>query len=139
MAEKNLDKLLGGMSPKPIGGKYYIGSMDESMLMQLAGCLDYLVALFRESEGLTIVVSEEIREEAQGLCGKELQGPFALITLGVNSDLLAVGFLARIATALAEKGISINAYSAYYHDHLLVPFEKKDLAMAELIRLSESG
>ncbi len=54
----------------------------------------------------------------------------------MNSDLRAVGFLAKIAAALAADGISVNAYSAYHHDHLLVPFERKDDAMKALLRLS---
>ncbi|MBU0590574.1 ACT domain-containing protein, partial [Candidatus Micrarchaeota archaeon] len=58
--------------------------------------------------------------------------------LTVNSDLFAVGFLAKITTALAAKGISMNAYSAYHHDHLLVPFERKEEAMEILDKLSKS-
>jgi hypothetical protein len=135
----DLGCLLAGMSPTHVPGKYYLASVDESQLMALAGYLDYVLAIFREEEGLSVVVSEDIKAEVAELSDKEPIGPFALITLGVNSDPMAVGFLAKIAAALAAKGISVNAYSAYHHDHVLVPFEKKDLAMRTLDALSKSG
>ena len=135
----DLGNLLAGMSPKLDSGKYYMASVDESQLMILANYLDYVVAIFREAEGLSVVVSEDIRAEISELTEDKPAGPFALITLGVNSDLMAVGFLARIAAALAAEGISVNAYSAYHHDHILVPSEKKDLAMQALEKLSKTG
>jgi uncharacterized protein len=134
----DLGSLVAGMSPVHIPGKYYAASVDEPQLMALANYLDYVLAIFREAEGLSVVVSEDIRAETAELSDKVLIGPFALITLNVNSDLMAVGFLAKIATALAAEGISVNAYSAYHHDHLLVPFEKKDSAMRALEKLSKS-
>lgn len=134
----DLGALLAGMSPKPDSGKYYMASVDESQLMALANYLDYVVAIFREAEGLSVVVSEDIQAETSELTEEKLAGPFALITLSVNSDLMAVGFLAKIAAALAGEGISVNAYSAYHHDHILVPFEKKDAAMQALEKLSKS-
>ena len=36
-------------------------------------------------------------------------------------DALAVGFLAAITARLANAGISVNAVSAFHHDHLFVP------------------
>jgi hypothetical protein len=43
--------------------------------------------------------------------------------------------LAKITTALAKEGISVNAFSAYYHDHLFVPYDRKEDAMAALAEL----
>jgi YidC/Oxa1 family membrane protein insertase len=42
---------------------------------------------------------------------------------------LSVGFLAPIMTRLAEAGISVNPVSAFYHDHLFVPWDKRNEAM----------
>ena len=83
---------------------------------------------FREREGMTIVMRREDAERA-GLCYA-----FAsrLITLTVHSALDAVGFLAAVTSRLTEAGISVNAISAFYHDHLFVPADRADEAMAIL-------
>jgi hypothetical protein len=61
-----------------------------------------------------------------------------MITLTVQSSLEAVGFLAAITTKLATHGISVNAISAYYHDHLFVPADKAEIAMRLLQEFSET-
>ena len=60
-----------------------------------------------------------------------------MITLTVHSALDAVGFLAAITARLAEAGISVNAVSAFHHDHLFVPVDRADEAMALLQNMSE--
>ena len=89
--------------------------------------------LFREREGTTLVVR---REEAEG-AGLAYQFASRLITLTVHSSLEAVGFLAEITGRLAEAGISVNAVSAYYHDHLFVPEHRADEALQLLENMSE--
>jgi hypothetical protein len=42
------------------------------------------------------------------------------------------GFLAAITARLAETGISVNVVSAFYHDHLFVPHDRADEALARL-------
>jgi uncharacterized protein len=60
------------------------------------------------------------------LCGHALRAGldsafrYRLITLNVHSSLEAVGLLAAVTTRLAAAGISVNAVSAVYHDHLFV-------------------
>jgi hypothetical protein len=134
-----LGALLSGMSPKLAGGRYFIATVDEGQLMALANYVDYLICIFKEEEGLTLVFQEDVLEEMQELTEKDTAGPFALITLTVNSDLMAIGFLAKLAEALAKEKISVNAFSAYYHDHLLVPYERKEDAMRALAALSKSA
>lgn len=65
--------------------------------------------------------------------------PCRLITLTVHSSLDAVGFVARITSALADAGISVNPIAAYHHDHLLVPSDRAAEAMAILERLSATA
>ena len=139
MAEKDLGKLLKGMSPEVVDGKYFLASVPESEIMVIANYLDYITCIYREEEGLTILFSEEIEDEIGGISGEKVAGPFALITLSINSDLSAVGFLAKITDVLAKEGISVNAFSAYFHDHLLVPYERKKDAMEALKKLSATG
>jgi hypothetical protein len=50
-----------------------------------------------------------------------------------------VGFLAAITARLAQAGISLNAVSAYYHDHLFVPWENRERAMQILKELGGSS
>lgn len=83
---------------------------------------------FREREGMTIVMRREDAERA----GLRYAFASRLITLTVHSALDAVGFLAAVASRLAESGISVNAVSAFYHDHLFVPADRADEAMAIL-------
>ncbi|HSB47791.1 MAG TPA: ACT domain-containing protein [Candidatus Bilamarchaeum sp.] len=135
MAEKDLERLLRGMDPALSEGKYWMGTFDESQMMALANYLSGILCIFREGEGLSVVFDEGVLEELGALSEKKAEGPFALITLNVKSDLLAVGFLARISSALAARSIPVNAVSAYFHDHLLVPYSMKDDAMTALGRL----
>jgi len=136
MAEKDLGKLLNGMKPELNEGKYFLASVPESEIMAVANYLDYITCIYREEEGLTIVLSEEIQEEMEEVSEEKIAGPFALITLSINSDLFAVGFLAKITEALAKEKISVNAFSAYFHDHILVPYGRKEDAMDALGKLS---
>ncbi|MBW7965836.1 ACT domain-containing protein [Bradyrhizobium sp. BR 10261] len=87
---------------------------------------------FREQEGTTLVVPCEEAEAA----GLNPAFPSRLITLTVHSALDAVGFLAAITARLAAAGISVNAVSAFHHDHLFVPDDRADEAMALLRDMS---
>ncbi|TIW02257.1 MAG: ACT domain-containing protein, partial [Mesorhizobium sp.] len=58
----------------------------------------------------------------------------------VHSSLEAVGFLAAITTRLAAAGMGVNPVSAFYHDHMFVPAERAEEALAILRALAaESG
>jgi hypothetical protein len=61
---------------------------------------------------------------------------WARITLGVHSSLAAIGLTARVAAALAERGIAANMVAAFHHDHVFVPWERRDEALAVLRGLS---
>ncbi|MEM2137834.1 MAG: ACT domain-containing protein [Candidatus Anstonellaceae archaeon] len=123
--------------PELLDGRYFLATVDGSQLMTLADYLSYIVGIFREEEGLSIVFLEEIKEEMESISEKEAAGPFALITLAVQSDLFSVGLLAAVTAALEEEKIACNAISAYHHDNLLVPYEKKDAALAVLKKLQK--
>lgn len=127
--------LLKNLTPELDAGEYYFASVPESQLFGLVNYLSYIASIHREEECLSIVFSKEILDEMKNYSDDEPVGPFALITLKVESDLLAVGFLAKITGELANEGISANPISAFHHDYLLVPFEKKEEAMKVLTRL----
>lgn len=91
------------------------------------------ILIFKEDEGTTFILKREVAA-AHSI---PYSGVWAWITLTVHSDLAAVGFLAAITKELAEAGISMNAVSAYHHDHLFVPIDKAKKAMQILKELSK--
>ncbi len=119
----NLNTLLKAMKPELISGEFVFATTKEDNFLKLSPIL-----IFQEKEGSTIIIKKEIAEKNK----IKYEMVWAMITLTVHSDLNAVGFLAAITKKLAEKGISVNAISAYYHDHLFVPFDKKTLTMKTL-------
>lgn len=120
--ENNLDILLADMRPELRHQPYvFLTSAKDFDEKIKSGA----VMVFLEAEGVTIVVAEEIAQVLK----IEYQNTWAMITLTIHSDLNAIGFLAAITKKLADAGISVNAVSAFYHDHLFVPWEKRDNAM----------
>ena len=90
------------------------------------------IATFLENEGLTLVVPKERADAA----GDHYHGEYGMISLGVHSDLQAVGLTAAIANALADHGISANIVAAHYHDHIFVPFPRVGDALKVLEQLA---
>lgn len=92
------------------------------------------ICTFRETEGLTAIV-ERSQEDRAGV-------PYVfearLITLTVHSSLESIGFLATVATSLANAGIPCNAVAAYHHDHLFIPSARADDALSLLTLLSSN-
>ena len=131
--------LLKNLAPSLAEGKYLVGTFPEAQMMGLASYLSYIICIFREEEGITAVFREEAKESLALYTSKKMEGPFALITLKVVSPLQSIGLLARVTAALAKEGIACNAFSAYHHDHLLVPYEKKDAALSALKNLQKSA
>lgn len=57
------------------------------------------------------------------------------LTLTVHSSLEAVGLTAAFAAPLATAGISANVVAGLHHDHVLVPVDRADDAIAVLSSL----
>ncbi|MEL6320075.1 MAG: ACT domain-containing protein [Cyanobacteria bacterium J06626_14] len=89
------------------------------------------ICQFQEAEGTTLIVEQSQAEAFQ----LDYTYPCRMITLTVHSSLEAVGLLASVTQALAAKDISVNAISAYYHDHLFVECDRVADAMTCLQRL----
>lgn len=90
------------------------------------------LATFREAEGLTLVVPEADAQRQ----GWPVLFRAAWISLQVHSDLQAVGLTAAFARALGDAGISCNVLAGACHDHLFVPVERSQDALAALRALS---
>lgn len=129
--EKSLDRLIRNMNPVLRGGTYVFCALPADAAIPASA-----IAVFREEEATTVVLE---RRDADA---HRLDPLFAAawITLTVHSDLEAAGFLAAVTTALAGAGISCNAVSAVYHDHLFVPVEQagRALEILKALQLSPS-
>lgn len=123
----DLTELLRHMAPHRHPGVYVFASVPAGAALQ---ALDP-VATLREDEGLSVVVTEEAAQAA----GLTVLFRAAWITLRVHSDLQSVGLTATFSTALGREHISCNVVAGAHHDHLFVPVDDADRAMAVLARL----
>ncbi|MFW9913026.1 MAG: ACT domain-containing protein [Candidatus Thorarchaeota archaeon] len=129
--EDDLGTLLRSIEPTLSDVEYVFVSVEESLIEDLK---DEALLMFREDEGVTFILERSIADSS----GLEYLATWALITLSVHSDLEAIGFIAKVSTNLAKEGISVNVVSAYYHDHLFVPFEDGEEALEVLQALSDN-
>jgi hypothetical protein len=127
----DLQHLLRALAPRRNPGVYAFVSVpaghDAAALQPLA--------TFREAEGITLIV-EASRAEAAGL---DLRFRGAWLTLAVTSGLGDVGLTAAVASALADAGIACNVVAAVHHDHLFVPIDAADAALAVLADLQNQA
>ncbi len=120
-----------------------LASLDPQLVADLPYCfvevtpdqapllLNQAVGTFREAEGVTAIVPSSLAQEL------DISAPeFAQITLQVHSDLEGVGLTAAVSSALANEGIACNVVAAFHHDHVFVPWDLRELALAVLQQLS---
>ncbi|HEY1135919.1 MAG TPA: ACT domain-containing protein [Xanthomonadaceae bacterium] len=126
VGETDLQRLLAGLSPA-------LASRPRAIRTQAhdAPVPAHAIMLFREDEGATVVVEADDDNAAHAD-----EPRWAQITLRIHSSLDAVGMMAAIATALADREIPCNAVSAYFHDHLFVPWARRDDAVDALRALA---
>ena len=136
-AIKNLRLLLAGMTPRKARGEYYIATVPHYAYE--AALAAHALGVFREEEGMTLFLEKKAVGAISKIPRAQVSGPYSLITLTVYSDLSAVGFIAAVSRALAERGISVNAVSAFNHDHLLIPAGDAKRALKMLQRLSRDA
>ncbi|WP_246448910.1 ACT domain-containing protein [Sphingomonas sabuli] len=90
---------------------------------------------FAEGEDVDGSAFAVIREaEGPGVIRAAPDGRWARISLGVHSSLEAVGLTAELSRRLAEAGISVNIVAGLRHDHLFVPWDRRNEAVALLRR-----
>lgn len=93
-----------------------------------SGALPLALSWFREDEGVTLILA---RADARSL-GFSDTLPMRRIVLEVFSALDGVGLTAAVAGALAAQGIPCNMVAAFHHDHVFVPADMAERAMAVL-------
>ena len=120
--ETDLDALLRTLKPELVDGVFVFASVSavpEGLSPRM---------VFEEAEGTTLIV---LRQEAEAH-GLPFEFPSRMITLDVHSSLEAVGFMARIATALAAHNMGVNPIAGFFHDHLFVPEDRAEDAIEVL-------
>jgi hypothetical protein len=129
IGESNLEILLKTMKPKLNMGAFVFCSVNDLTLVNL----NESVLFFKEEKGYTIIVKKEVADTLK------LDYTFisSWITLTVHSSLEAVGLTAAFSKALADNGIGCNVVAAFYHDHIFVPIQDTEKAMAVLNSFTE--
>jgi hypothetical protein len=126
--ETNLDVLIASLSAELVEGVYVFVTLPPGQLpADIAPRM-----MFQEAEGTTLILRRS-DAEARGL---SFEFPCRMITLNIHSSLEAVGFMARITTALAAHDMGVNPVSGFYHDHLFVPLGREEDAMAVLAEMA---
>jgi len=93
--------------------------------------LDDCIGTFRESEGITVIISKEKADQL----GLEYTYEAAWISLLADTALDMVGLTAKFSTALAKERISCNVIAAYHHDHIFVAAADAEKAIRTLERV----
>ena len=128
---QNIDQLLSNMTPKLNKGKYVFVSVEN--LKNISS--DDILCLFRESEGITVIMDKKRADELNLL----YVFVAAWITLTVHSSLSAIGLTAAFSSELANHKISCNVVAGFYHDHIFVDYNDGDKALNVLNQLSRSS
>ena len=113
------------LHPVPVAIATIIGELPETLR-------GHVIGTFREAEGWTVYCDAAAAEAA----GLPIMFRAAWITMTIHSDLATVGFTAVFAQALATRGIAANVVAGAFHDHVFVPWDRAQDAMAALSRLS---
>lgn len=121
------DALLAELDPALDPDIYAFVAVTPGRAPELLGAA---LGTFREDEGITAIVPAR-------LAASEPQ--FARIVLRVKSELAGIGLTAAVSTALAEAGIACNVVAALHHDHLFVPADRAEDALAVLEQLSAAA
>jgi uncharacterized protein len=126
--ETDLNVLMQSMSAQLQEGVYVFATLSD----RTAPVALPTLMRFEEAEGSTLIL---LREHAESH-GIDFEFPCRMITLKVHSSLEAVGFIARVATALAAENMGVNPVSAFFHDHLFVPDGREKDALRILEQMS---
>lgn len=90
-----------------------------------------VLGTFKEKEGLSVIAKKRYLESNK----LPYHGVFAKLNIGISTSLELVGLTAVLSNLLAQENIPTNVVSAYYHDHIFVPYALKDKAINTLGQL----
>ena len=124
----DLETMLASIAIRRRPGTYTVATVSDPVT---AG--DGVEAVIVEDEATTVIATCDEAERR----GWPVGFVAAWLTVEVHSALEAVGLTAAMAGVLTDHGIPCNVLAGYFHDHLLVPEERADDAIAALESLRE--
>ncbi|WP_395827149.1 ACT domain-containing protein [Elstera sp.] len=131
--KRGTQEMIAGMTPVLRDGAFvFCSTADPDVLADL---LPSALATFREDEGTSLILPLARAQEM----GFETGLPMRCISLHVYSALDGVGLTAAVASALSREAIPCNMVAAHYHDHVFVPADQADLALAVLHALQQNA
>lgn len=126
-------EMISGMTPKVRSGVFvFVTTVDPALIAVLS---PQAVSTFREEEGMSMLVPAALAEKSK----LNVDEPMCCITLDVFSSLGGVGLTAAVSNALGDNDIPCNMVAAFHHDHVFVPSEMCDQAMAVLTSLQNQA
>ncbi len=118
--------MLANMTPVLKDGEFVFCAATDAGV--IARALSLALGSFKEEESVTLILG---RVEAAAL-GFSVAMPMRRIELEVFSSLEGIGLTAAVAGALAAEGIPCNMVAAFHHDHVFVPADMAERALAVL-------
>ncbi len=118
--------MLADMTPVLKDGEFVFCATQDADVV--ARALPLALGSFKEEEAVTLILG---RTDAAALGLKETM-PMRRIVLEVFSSLEGVGLTAAVASALAAENIPCNMVAAFHHDHVFVPADMAERALAVL-------
>ncbi len=126
----DLETLLKDMHPVLDSQDYVFCSLNQELNNDLIALNP--LCMLREKEGITLILEKAAADETM----IDYEGLYKKITLEVHSSLEAVGLTAAFSKALTDVNISANVVAGYYHDHIFIPKEQAEAALAALMELT---
>ena len=143
--ETSLTTLLTTLNPILKPATYVFANIPGPIITNLAtypSLVHYAYMIFYElhRDSTTLILPEDVaRNSTDEVLGLEYEFECRQITIDIHSGLGAVGFLPVLTSALAARGISCNANSAFYSDHLFVPADRAEEAVQTLLRVRDDA
>lgn len=130
---RDTQSMLANMTPVLKDGAFVFCATKDADV--IARAVPLALGSFREEESMTLILG---RADALAL-GFAGEMPMRRIVLEVFSSLEGVGLTAAVAGALAAEGIPCNMVAAFHHDHVFVPADMAERALAILSDMQKSA
>ncbi len=97
-------------------------------------------SMLADQDEVTMLLPDEVCQEFQRRLKMATLSEvvYRLITVDAILEPDLVGLIARVSRSLAEAGIPVLVFAAYSRDHIFVPVDSFDKALAALKSLQES-